>query len=167
MSQAAGTNTERQVHALRTSRIYGLVNNVVMLLARLGIGPFHLLTTRGRKSGRLLTVPVTLVEEGGRRWLVAPYGVVGWVHNARAAGRVRLRRGRTTGEYAIREVGPEEAGPVLKQYIRVASATRPYFEATLESPVEGFAAEADRHPVFELIPVNQDGRATSTEPGHG
>jgi hypothetical protein len=93
---------------------------------------------------------VTLVESEGRRWLVAPYGPVSWVHNARAAGRVTLsRRGRRV-DCTVREVSPEEAGPVLKQYIQLARPTRPYFRAGPDAPVEEFVAEADQHPVFEL-----------------
>ena len=51
-------------------------------LLRLGLGPKsnYLLTTRGRKSGRRHTTPVSLVIDNGQRWLVAPYGAVGWVH---------------------------------------------------------------------------------------
>lgn len=121
-------------------------------LARAGLVPrSYLLTTRGRKTGRPRTNPVVPVDHQGRRWLVAPYGPVSWVHNARAAGRVTLTRGRDTREYAIREVDPEEAGPVLRQYVLIATATRPYFLATKDSPVGDFVTEADRHPVFELI----------------
>jgi deazaflavin-dependent oxidoreductase (nitroreductase family) len=126
-------------------------------LVRAGLVPrSYLLTTRGRKTGRPRTNPVVPVEYDGRRWLVAPYGPVSWVHNARAAGRVSLTRRRDTRDYAIREVPPVEAGPVLKRYVRISPSTRPYFQATKDSPVEDFAAEADRHPVFELIPAGKD-----------
>jgi hypothetical protein len=81
---------------------------------------------------------------------------VSWVHNARAAGRVTLRRRLDTREYTVREVSAQEAGPVLKRYVGIATATRPYFVATKDSPVEDFVAEADRHPAFELIPVAGD-----------
>ena len=47
---------------------------------------------------------------------------------------------------------------MLKKYVKIASATRPYFAATKDSPVEAFTAEADRHPVFELIPDGRPGR---------
>lgn len=39
---------------------------------------------------------------------------------------------------------------MLKRYVAVASATRPYFAAHKDAPVEDFVAEAGRHPVFEL-----------------
>lgn len=124
---------------------------IVAVLIRGGLVPHsYLLTTRGRKTGRARTTPVTIVERDGRRFLVAPYGPVAWVLNARAAGTVTLsRRGHSTG-YAVREVGSDEAGLVLKQYIQMARPTRPYFRATPDAPVAEFTAEAARHPVFEL-----------------
>jgi hypothetical protein len=94
--------------------------------------------------------PVTLVEEGHEKWLVAPYGPVSWVRNVRAAGRVTLRRGKQVAVYAIREIPAAEAGPVLKKYVAIAGATRSYFKATKESPVADFVAEAGVHPAFEL-----------------
>ncbi len=36
------------------------------------------------------------------------------------------------------------------RYIGIASAARPYFQASKGSPVADFIAEAHRHPVFEL-----------------
>lgn len=122
-------------------------------LARVGVGPFSLLITIGRRTGRERATPVVPVSHDGRRWLVAPYGPVAWVKNARAAGSVELRRGRTREAFEIREVDADEAAPVLKRYVAVASATRPYFDAAPDAPVAEFRAEADRHPVFELTPL--------------
>jgi len=140
------------------SRHWRVGDAIVSLLARAGLGPIHLLTVIGRKSGRPHTHPMVPVEHDDRRWLVAPYGPVAWVHNARATGRVSLRYGRTTSHYAIREVAADEAGPVLKRYVAVAGKTRAYFSAAKDSPVADFIAEADRHPVFELTPVSGDPR---------
>lgn len=113
-----------------------------------------MLTTRGRKSGQERRVPVTLVRRSDHLYLVAPYGPVGWVLNARAAGTVRLTGKidgtKTDGEYAVREVSPLEAGPVLKEYWHVASAVRSYFDVPKDAPVEAFVHEAQHHPVFEL-----------------
>jgi len=146
-----GSRPARQFHPSRARRVGDAIMSVVV---RAGLVPStYLLTTRGRKTGRPLTHPVTVVERDGRRWLVSPYGVVSWVRNARAAGRVRLGRRGDWGEYAVREVPAGEAGPVLKRYVGVATATRPYFGADKDAPVEDFVAEADRHPVFELLPI--------------
>ena len=147
----------RPARQFRRSRWRRLGDAIIGAFARAGLVPStYLLTTRGRKTGRPLTHPVTVVEQEGRRWLVAPYGAVSWVHNARAAGRVTLGRRGDRRDYAVREVPAGEAGPVLKRYVGVATATRPYFQADKDSPVEEFAAEADRHPVFELVPISED-----------
>jgi deazaflavin-dependent oxidoreductase (nitroreductase family) len=146
----------RPTREFHDTTVHRMGNALATVLARAGIGPFWLLTTRGRKSGRPYTNPVTLVDQDGKSWLVAPYGAVSWVHNARAAGRVSIGRRGGSFDYSIREVGPDEAAPILKRYVRIASATRPYFQANKDSPVEEFRAEAKRHPVFELTPVNAD-----------
>lgn len=122
----------------------------------------HLLTTRDRRTGREHTIPVVPVEQDGRSWLVAPYGVVAWVHNARAVRRVSLRRGRERGDYGVREVSGREAGPVLKRYVGIATRTQACFRASKDSPVDDFIAEAHRHPVFELIPLSKDARHDAT-----
>ena len=130
---------------------------IISVFVRAGLVPStYMLTTRGRKTGRPLTHPATVVQEEGRRWLVAPYGAVSWVQNARVAGRVSLARRRDRRDYAVREVSAAEAGPVLKRYVAVATATRPYFGADKDAPVEDFVAEADRHPVFELLAIDED-----------
>jgi deazaflavin-dependent oxidoreductase (nitroreductase family) len=142
----------KNLPAFRMTRARRVGDAAVSVLIRAGIVPrSYLLTTRGRRTGRPRTTPVTVVERAGRRFLVAPYGPVSWVLNARAAGRVTLSRGWRRSEYALREVLADEAGPVLKQYVGIARPTRPYFRATPDASVAQFVAEADRHPVFELI----------------
>jgi deazaflavin-dependent oxidoreductase (nitroreductase family) len=129
-----------------------LGNFLIGLLVRLGLTGerTHLLTVPGRKSGRRYTTPVELVIDGDKRWLVAPYGERGWVKNGRAAGSVELRRGRRTTGYSIEEVDADEAAPVLREYLRTTPIVRPYFDADENAPLEAFAAEAHRHPVFRL-----------------
>ena len=135
------------------SRGWRVGNAMVGVLARLGIGPIQLLTTRGRKTGRPHTVPVVPVEHDGKTWLVAPYGVVAWVYNARSADRVTLRYGRATRDFTTREASAHEAGPVLKHYVAVATKAQGQFRSTKDSPIDDFIDEADQHPVFELIPI--------------
>jgi deazaflavin-dependent oxidoreductase (nitroreductase family) len=127
-------------------------NRVVRLLLRLGLmpGPTYLLTVPGRRTGRPMSTPVTLVEEGETRWLVAPYGDVSWVRNTRAAGRITLSRGTRSETLPIRELSPAEAAPVLQRYVTRVPITRPYFDAKPDSPLAAFEAEASRHPVFRL-----------------
>jgi deazaflavin-dependent oxidoreductase (nitroreductase family) len=128
-------------------------NVVVRGLTRLGVGDrdTHLLTVPGRRSGRRYTTPVILTELNGRRYLVSPYGEREWVKNARAAGAVELSRGRHSERLAVAEAAAEESAPVLKEYVRKVAITRKFFDVTPESPLEDFAGEAPRHPVFRLL----------------
>jgi deazaflavin-dependent oxidoreductase (nitroreductase family) len=130
------------------------VNWIVRALLGVGLGPArtYLLVVPGRKTGRLHKTPVTLVEESGQRWLVAPYGEVGWVRNVRAARSVTLHRGRRSETLRAVELEARQAAPVLRDYIRDVPITRPFFDAKPDSTLDEFAAEAPRHPVFRLEP---------------
>lgn len=146
---AAGAPKTYQRH-----RFHRFENEMTTVLTLAGVIPHsYVLTTVGRRTGTERRNPVTIVRHDGRQWLVAPYGAVAWVLNARAAGEVRLARRFSTTRYAVREVGPQEAGPVLKEYVTVARVTRPYFAARMDDPPESFAREAGDHPVMELVPV--------------
>ena len=128
-------------------------NRLFSVPIRLGVAPkhFYLLVVRGRRSGRLRSTPVRLVAEGAERWLVAPYGEVGWVRNARAAGEVTLlRRGRPE-VVGIIELGPEASGPVIKAYLTQVRIVQPYFDLTPDSPPPAFVGEAAHRPVFRLV----------------
>src|SRR5713226_6875940 len=107
-----------------------LVNVVLKRLLRMGIPAdphMYLLSVPGRSSGRIYTTPVILVENG-ERFLVAPYGEVGWVRNARAAGRVTLSRGRHHETVGFHQVGSAESAPVLSAYLKRVRSTRPFFD---------------------------------------
>ncbi|MET7925302.1 nitroreductase family deazaflavin-dependent oxidoreductase [Streptomyces sp. NPDC005349] len=129
------------------------VNRVFLTMTRLGMGKGYryILTVNGRKSGRPYSTPVDVMSAGGERWLVAAYGVSNWVRNARVAGEVGLSRGGRSQKLRVVELGPEESVPVLRQYLREVPVTRAYFDVTLDSADEEFAAEAARHPVFRLV----------------
>ncbi len=129
-----------------------MANFTMRSLLRLGLAPRHtyLLTVAGRKTGALYSTPVTLVEYGDTRWLVAPYGEVDWVRNARVAGEVILSRRGRSERVSIVNAALRECGPVLKKYIALEPITRPYFDANPDSPAEAFEAEASRHPVFRI-----------------
>ncbi len=132
-----------------------LVNRVMVRLNRWGVAASYsyVLTVHGRRTGKAYSAPVSLVEEDGRRWLVAPYGEVSWVRNARAAGEVTLSRQGRSETLKIRAANPQESAPILKKYIARESIVRPYFDVQPDSSLEAFAAEAPRHPVFQLLSV--------------
>lgn len=148
----------------RLTPVRRTVNALVRLLIRVGAGGRHtyLLKVRGRKSGRTYSTPVTLIEDD-QRYLVAPYGEVGWVKNARAAGEVTLTRAGRSDTMRISELKPEEAAPVLRSYVHRISVVRPYFDADPDAPLEAFAAEAPHHPVFRLTGSGRS--STDASPG--
>jgi deazaflavin-dependent oxidoreductase (nitroreductase family) len=143
------------------------VNALVRQLLRLGLGPSrtYLLTVPGRRTGRPCSTPVTLVEGPEGRWLVAPYGAVGWVWNVRAAGGATLSRGRRMERVHLVELGPLESAPVLRRYVAEVPVTRPFFDARAGDPLEAFEAEAARHPVFRITSGTASSDSTRRTPG--
>jgi len=121
-----------------------------------GIGPSHryLLTVAGRKTKMQHTTPVSLVRDGSISYLVAPYGEVEWVKNARAAGQVTLARGGQGKTYSVAPVQAKEGAEILKRYIALEPITRPYFDAGSSDPAEAFVADLPSHPVFRLTPIS-------------
>jgi deazaflavin-dependent oxidoreductase (nitroreductase family) len=137
----------------RTTALRRLGNTLIAPAARLGLAGkrTHILSVVGRKTGKRYSTPVQLVFLDGERWLVAPYGERAWVKNARAAGHVELTRALKTHRFRVDEVGPDEAAPVLREYLRKTPIVKAYFDAKKDSPLDAFAAEAPRHPVFRLV----------------
>ena len=112
----------------------------------------YLLTVRGRKSGQPRTTPISVLEQDGKRYLFAPYGVVDWVRNLRAAGEATLTRGRRLEQVRARELPRGEAGLVLKRSLEgsIPSYLKKYFEVPPGSSLEEFERATVRHPVFVL-----------------
>jgi len=134
-----------------------LINSLFRLMTRLGLGASYryILTVPGRKTGRLYSTPVDVIEVAGDRWLVAGYGPASWVRNTRAAGEVTLSRAGRSETFRVDEATAPTAIPVLRAYIRGIKVTRPYFDANADSPDESIAAELKRHAVFHLTPEVQ------------
>lgn len=126
------------------------VNGVVKFLNGIGKGPpdTFILHTIGRNTGLPRATPVTLATVEGKRYLVAPYGEVGWVHNVRARPTAQLEREKQLSDISVTPVAPSESAPVLKTYFDELKIVRPYFDAELGDGVEVFASLADQHPVF-------------------
>ena len=126
---------------------------MTLLRAGVNMGTTSLLTVRGRKSGQPHTVPVIPIEQDGHRFLVAPYGVVQWVRNLRAAGTATLTHDRHAEEITVTELPAQQAAPILKQYLSQVPTVRSYFDATKDAPLEAFEREVPRHPVFQVTAI--------------
>jgi len=130
-----------------------LFNRALGLLVGFGLAPAHVrvLEVRGRKSGKLYTTPVDLLELNGKRYLVAPRGRTHWVRNAEAAGEIVLKRGRTRQSFRLRAIPDSEKPPILEAYLdRFKTEVQRYFSVAAGSPAEAFRAVAENYPVFEL-----------------
>lgn len=143
----------------RPPRAAGVFNRLTALLVRLGIsaGANALLSVRGRKSGVLRTVPVTIVTVSGRRWVQSPFERAEWTRNLRAAGRATLTVGRRTEDVDAIALSQEEMvgfyrdvlGPYLARSPFTRMAGRSLGLTTLTANPEAAAAT---HAVFELRP---------------
>jgi deazaflavin-dependent oxidoreductase (nitroreductase family) len=139
----------------RPTFVERLINRAIGGLVRVGLGPSHMrvLEVRGRKSGKLYALPVDLLSEGGRLYLVAPRGFTEWVRNAEVAGEITLRRGRRAERYRLRALPDHEKLPVLKAYLdRFRREVQRYFPVPAGSPPAAFAPHVARYPAFELTP---------------
>ena len=136
-------------------RVNGVVrtfNKIVGFAIRWNLAPkkMHLLTVKGRKSGKLYSTPVSLVLDGEKRYLVSPYGDISWVLNMRASGQVTISRGGQSETLGFTELDAETAAPILQRYIKVEPITHPFFDVSPDGTLEEFVAEAPRHPGFLL-----------------
>ena len=132
-----------------------IFNRTFGFLVGLGVGPSHiyLLQVRGRKSGKLFSTPVDLLELNGKRYLVAPRGRTQWVRNAEAAGEVTLKKGGKREKFRLRPIAGAEKHEALKAYLdSFKSEVQRYFTVAAGSPVEAFEAVAESYPAFELLP---------------
>jgi len=131
-------------------------NRALGFLVGLGIGPNYvrLLQAPGRKSGRIYSTPVNLLEFRGKPVLVAPRGRTQWVRNAEAAGEVTLKKGSTRRKYRLRPLTPAEKPEILKAYLDAfRREVQRYFPVPAGSPLEAFAKLTESYPAFELQPV--------------
>jgi deazaflavin-dependent oxidoreductase (nitroreductase family) len=131
-----------------------IFNRVFGFLVGIGF-PFphkYLLQVRGRKSGKVYSTPVNLLEWKGKRFLVAPRGRTQWVRNAEAAGEVTLKKGSARLRFLLRPVEETEKPEILKFYLgNFKSEVQRYFPVAAGSPAESFVGVMGSYPVFELV----------------
>lgn len=131
-------------------------NRAFGFLVGLGIAPgyMHLLQVRGRKTGRIYSSPVNLLQVGGKPYLVAPRGRTQWVRNAEATGEIVLKRGTIRRKYRLRPLSDPEKPEILKMYLESYKSTvQRYFPVPAGSPAAAFRDIASNYPVFELLPA--------------
>ena len=140
----------------KPSAVAGLFNRVFGFLVGLGIGPTYmqLLQVRGRKTGRVSSLPVNLLQFKSKSYLVAPRGKTQWVRNAEVTGEILLKRGSAERKYRLQPVPDADKPEILKLYLdSYESAVQRFFPVRAGSPAESFRPIASSYPVFELLPA--------------
>jgi deazaflavin-dependent oxidoreductase (nitroreductase family) len=115
------------------------------------MGPVHVLTVVGRRSGRPQATPVSPVVYDDHRWLVAGWADADWVKNLRASGRATLTKGTRVERIRTVEVPPEQGAPALRAFVQERGGGRYAFGLDPDAPLETFVREAGRHPVFRIL----------------
>jgi hypothetical protein len=144
---------------LAPSPLERMFNRAMGALVGLGLAPrdYYLLQVRGRKSGRLFSTPVNVIELQGTRFLVAPRGRTQWVRNGEAAGEVALKRGSRVERFRLRAIPDIGKPSVLRAYLdRFKTTVQRYFPVPAGSPPDAFASIAARYPIFELVPLGHE-----------
>jgi len=132
-----------------------IFNRAFGFLVGLGLGfPYnYLLQVRGRKSGKVYSTPIDLLERNGRRYLVAPRGRTQWVRNAETAGEVTLKKGARRLTLRLRPLSDGEKPEILKAYLDTfRREVQRYFPIPAGSPPEAFVPLTASYPAFELLP---------------
>ena len=131
-----------------------IFNRFFGTLVGMGFGFSHnyLLQVKGRKSGKIYSTPIDLLELDGKRFLVAPRGRTQWVRNAEAAGEITLKKGSVRRRFGLRPLSDAEKPPILKAYLdSFKKEVQRYFPVAAGSPVESFRELVESYPAFELI----------------
>ena len=143
----------------RPNLVATVVNRCVAAVHALGIAPNYLVTleVRGRRSGRVISLPLVVAVVAGERYLVSMLGEkVDWVRNVRAAGGdVILRHGRREDVH-LEEVAANRRAPVLRAYLKRAPGARPHMPIHKDAPLSEFDQVAPQFPVFLVVPRNVD-----------
>src|SRR5262245_42998 len=138
----------------KLSAIDGLINRAFGFLVKIGLGLPHnfLLEVRGRKSGRVYSTPVNVLERNGKRYLVAPRGYAQWVRNVVASGEAVLVKGAKRESVHLKMIADNDKPEILKAYLdRYKLTVQRYFPIQAGSPLEAFQPLAPQYPVFEVI----------------
>ncbi len=139
----------------RPSRFARLQNRASAAVFAAGIFPRWTaeLQVRGRRSGRLVSLPVVIADFEGERYLVSMLGEnVNWVRNLKAADYQAVLRHGIRENVRLWEVPVAARAPILRRYLRLAPGARPHIPVDFRAPVAEFEKVAADYPVFRIDP---------------
>ncbi len=131
-----------------------IMNNVSAFMGSLGIAPNYMVTLEviGRKSGRIVLLPVVIAIVDSEQYLISMLGQnAQWVLNVRAAGgKAAIRSGRRKA-VQLDEVSTDQRAPILKAYLKRAPGARPHMPVDKDAPLVKFEKIAADYPVFHIV----------------
>jgi len=137
----------------RPNWIARILNRAWAAVASLGVAPNYLATLEvaGRKSGRIVSLPVVIVVVDGQRYLVSMLGdKVQWVQNVRAAGLRAVLRSGGREQIQLEEVPTDQRATILKAYLRRAPGARAHVPVNKNASLAEFEKIAAAFPVFHV-----------------
>ncbi|HEY6287620.1 MAG TPA: cation:proton antiporter [Ktedonobacteraceae bacterium] len=133
-----------------------LANLLIIALNRLGMsfGTWYILSTQGRKTGKMRSTPVSVLHVNGHRYMVSGFETQ-WVKNARKVGGGILARGRKKEHVVLVELpvgfvglaysfgaeailGAFLAGVAFRSVYKETTEIRPLLRVKLETIGFGF-----------------------------
>jgi deazaflavin-dependent oxidoreductase (nitroreductase family) len=133
------------------ARALNRLDAVVLGSGRFGVARAMTLEVPGRRTGRVVPVPVVVADLDGERYLVAMLGQrVNWVRNVRAAGGAAVLHHGTRHSVHLAEVPVADRPPILKRYLELAPGARAHIPVDRHAPVEEFRSIAEEYPVFRI-----------------
>lgn len=137
------------------NRIARILNGFWAMVHSSGILSRWLVTLEviGRKSGRIISLPVAVAHVNGERYLVSMLSDdAQWVLNVRAAeGKAFIRSGKRS-EVRLEEVSVDQRAPILKAYLQIAPGARPHIPVDKDAPLAAFEKVAANFPAFRIVP---------------
>lgn len=141
-NRRAATNLQRWFCAGgRPNRVARVLDRGTAALPARGVGPDHLLALEvpGRRSGRIVSLPLVVAAVDGERYLMPmPGEETNLVRNATAAGGEAALSHGLREEVDPEEVAPDGRAPVLRAYLRRAADAGAYL------PIQGRPARGVR-----------------------
>ncbi len=132
------------------------INGMYGAVAATGIMPNVMvkLEVAGRKSGKVVSLPLVPADVAGQRYLVSMLGEgAQWVQNVRAAdGKAVLVAGSRLA-VELMDVPVAERAAIIKHYLQRAPGARPHMAVVKDAPLAAFEAIATSIPVFHVRPA--------------
>src|SRR6266702_1227830 len=118
----------------RPNWIARMLNRGWAAVGSLGVASNYLVTLEvtGRKSGRIVSLPVVVAFVDGQRYLVSMLG-------------------ENVQEVHIEEVPRDARAPILRTYLQRAPGARPHVPVNKDAPLAEFEKVAKAFPVFQVV----------------